>query len=118
MRKAKLHLKVAESLAKLLDSEFSIFNFKFGLDPIIGLVPIFGDLLSLAFSLYIYWIAVKLKLPRKYLYQILRNIAIDFLIGLVPYAGDLGDFFYKANMKNIAIIKAQLSDFEDAQIIE
>ena len=99
------HLKNAQRIAKLLDSQFSILGFKFGLEPLIGLLPGLGDTITLFLSLYLFYVALQLKIPRTALIQMLFNIGFDFLVGSVPVVGDLADFFYKANTKNLQILE-------------
>ena len=100
------HLKSATILAKLLDEEFNVLGFRFGLDPIIGLIPGLGDALGLLLSLYIVWIGVQLKLPSDKIVLMVVNITLDFLIGAIPILGDIGDFVFKSNKYNLAIIRA------------
>lgn len=119
--KHKHHLQIAEAIAKLLDSQFGVGKLKFGLDPIIGLVPWIGDALTIGFSLYLFYIAQILNLPRSAKSQILRNIMIDAVLSVIPFVGDVGDFFFKSNQRNWEIIKkhAKIKDtiVEDAEII-
>lgn len=98
------HLKTAQQLTELLESRFNVAGYRFGLDPILGLVPGLGDAISLLLSLYLLWIAAQLKTPPEKINQMMANIAVDFFLGLVPLVGDVGDFLYKANSKNLAIL--------------
>lgn len=108
------HLKFARSLSKLLDSQFKIGKFSFGLDPILGLFPGFGDLVSLGLSGYIVWIGIQLKLPPERIVQMIGNLALDFLVGLIPVIGDIADFAIKSNIKNLKI----LEKYAPADILE
>lgn len=99
------HFRIASILVKLLDTQFKIFRFRFGLDPILGLIPGGGDLVSLLLSFYLIWLAVRMDLPKNRILEMLKNIIFDFLIGLIPVLGDIGDFVYKANSKNLEILK-------------
>src|SRR3954447_21059624 len=87
-------------LAQLLDSEFSIGGFKFGLDAIVGLVPVVGDSVALLVSLYPIFVAQQLGIPFFTRARMLFNVLLDWLIGLVPVIGDLFDAGFKANLKN------------------
>lgn len=98
------HIGLVKALAKLLDSEFKIFNFKIGLDPLIGLIPWVGDAISFILSLYIVWIGYQLKLPKNIISQMFANVIVDFLLGTVPIIGDISDFFYRANKKNLDLL--------------
>lgn len=100
-----VHLKTAQYLADLLDSKFKIGGFRFGLDPLIGLLPFIGDAVVLLVSVYILWIGEKMKVPEDKFSQMVSNVVIDTLMGFVPVVGDIGDFIFKANVKNLDIIK-------------
>ncbi len=104
------HLKTASILTKLLDEEFKIFGFKFGLDPLIGLIPGIGDSIAFFLSLYLLWIAVNLNIPNNKKFQMLFNIVFDFLLGLIPFIGDISDFIFKANSRNLKILKDYLKN--------
>ncbi len=104
------HLHIATRLTRLLDSQFKIGKFRFGLDPILGLFPIGGDTVSLILSLYILGIGVWSKLPILKIIQMFFNITIDYLIGLIPFFGDIFDFGFKANTKNLNILKEHLGE--------
>ncbi len=108
------HYKTAKWLTESLDSKFKVGPFKFGLDPIIGLIPWFGDLAGLILSLYIFWIGVKLRIPFDKLAQMLGNIALDFMLGIIPLVGDIADFTFKSNTRNLKI----LSEFAPGDILE
>lgn len=103
--KANRHLKNVEFLAKLLDTEFNLGPFKFGLDPLIGLIPWIGDIFSAVISLYIYWIAREFNIPKAAQNRILLNTVIDFIIGFIPIVGDVADFIYQSNKANMKILK-------------
>lgn len=99
------HLKFAEFLADIMDRKFRIGNFRFGLDPVIGALPGVGDLVTFSISFYLVWIGIRLRLPQEKIAMMIGNITIDFLIGLIPLLGDFIDVVYKANSRNLAIIK-------------
>lgn len=103
------HFKTAQNLAKLLDNEFKVFGFRVGLDPIIGLIPWIGDFLSFGLSLYILWISYQLRLPSGKLAIMIRNIVFDLVLGLIPVVGDIGDFFFRANKRNMDILQRYYS---------
>lgn len=102
------HLKIAEYLAHLLDHQFKIGKFRFGLDPIIGFVPGFGDAISFLLSWYFVWIAIHMKLPIHKISHMIGNIVFDFLFGIIPVLGDIADFTYKANSRNLKILKSHV----------
>lgn len=110
------HLSIARALTKLLDRQFKIGNFSFGLDPLLGIFPWLGDVIGLLLSGYILWIATQLRLPEKEIARMTRNIMIDFVLGLFPIVGDLSDFVYKANSKNMDILERFLE--KDKKILD
>lgn len=110
----KGHLRTAQALASLLDARFSLFGIKFGLDPLLDLIPWLGDGIGLLLSLYLIWIGIKMRIPREEIMRMVFNVIVDFLIGLVPFLGFVGDIFYKANMKNVKILKR----YDEKKIIE
>ena len=95
----------AEQLAKLMDGQFTVGGVSFGLDSLIGLVPVAGDAISAFIGLYPVFLARKHKLGRIVVARMLANLGIDFLAGAVPVAGDVFDVFVKANLKNVALLK-------------
>jgi hypothetical protein len=103
------HLRLARKIAKAMDSQFSIFGIKFGFDSIIGLLPGVGDFITLAFSFYIFWVGVKLELPKPTLAKMLFNMGVDTVIGTIPVIGDFGDIFFKANLRNLDLIEEYLA---------
>ena len=92
--------------ARLLDSAYQVpgTSYRFGLDPIVGLVPGLGDLISPLFTIALLWQSHDLRLPRIVQLRMLFNVVIDTVIGIVPVAGDLFDFAWKANDMNMALL--------------
>lgn len=99
------HLRVASLLANALDNSFSIAGFRFGLSFFIDLIPGVGDILDAVLSLYLVWIGMQLHLPAGKLIRMIWNIAVNFVIGLLPFIGDAAYLFRKANMKNLHILR-------------
>ncbi len=108
------HLKLAKIVTRILDDEFHIGPFHFGLDPILGLLPGIGDALSLICSLYLVWIAHFYQVPETVRKKIMYNVIFDFFLGFIPVLGDAADFLYKANVKNMSLLEKHLP----AEIIE
>ncbi|PZQ48056.1 MAG: DUF4112 domain-containing protein [Micavibrio aeruginosavorus] len=96
-----------EQLADLLDNQFTIpgTDIRLGLDPILGLIPGIGDTASLAVSAYIIHKAHKSGVHPFLISRMTWNVFVDWLIGLVPFFGDIFDVGFKANRRNIALIK-------------
>ena len=100
-------LGLLRQVAKLLDSAVPVpgTSFRFGLDPILGLVPGLGDIVSPLFTVGIIWQARDLGIPRVVMMRMIINVAIDTLVGLVPVVGDLFDFAWKSNNMNMALLE-------------
>ena len=101
-----------ENIAQLMDNRFVIpgTSIRFGLDSIFGLVPGIGDTGTLLVTLYLTALARKHRLPKKVIAQMYRNAAIDWAIGLVPLAGDIFDIGFKANLRNVALLKEHIKE--------
>ena len=99
-----------EALEKLLERAFHIPGTKipFGLDSIIGLVPVLGDLITAAMGAYIVWEARNLGMSKWQLIRMTANIGIDTAIGAIPIVGDAFDLVWRSNTKNLRIIKKHL----------
>ena len=99
-------LRQIRTLSDLLDSKFAIpgTNFRFGLDPIIGLIPGVGDAVTLAFSAYIIAQAQRLGVPRHVMARMVLNVIIDGLLGSIPLVGDVFDVLFKANRRNLKLL--------------
>ena len=91
----------------LLDSAFRVpgTQMTFGLDPIFGLIPGLGDLTTPLFAGLLLLHATRMKIPRVVQLRMVMNAAIDLAIGLIPVVGDLFDFGWKANVKNLALLE-------------
>jgi len=96
-----------DALAKLLDVAFVLPGTKvrYGIDGLIGLVPIVGDLITTAISLWIVREARALGAPKYLVARMLANVALDGVVGIVPFVGDAFDVMFRANMRNIRILK-------------
>ncbi|MGE5112531.1 MAG: DUF4112 domain-containing protein [Acidobacteriaceae bacterium] len=94
-------------LASLLDDVFQIpgTGIRFGLDPLLGLVPGIGDLLTGAASFLIIFSAWQRQIPRVTVARMVANVAIDTLVGSVPLFGDVFDVAWKSNRKNITLLE-------------
>ncbi len=99
------------ALARLLDARFGIPGtpLRFGLDSLLGLVPGIGDAATALVSLYIMAEAHRLGARPTTLARMGWNVALDFGLGAVPVLGDIFDVFWKSNMKNIALLEADLA---------
>lgn len=101
-------------LSRLMDTSIGIpgTRFRFGLDPILGLVPGAGDLISTGFSAYIIYLATRFGIPNQDLKQMIINVALEAVVGTVPLFGDMFDAYYKSNIRNLAILEKHLTAIE------
>ncbi len=81
---------------------------RFGLSPLIGLIPGIGDFAGLILSLYVYREAQKIGADRRVKRKIIRNMLIEFIVGLIPVAGDAFDAVFKANTRNTKLLRHYL----------
>ena len=97
-------------LAWLIDGAFGLpgTRFRFGLNSLIGLLPVGGDAILGALSLYIVYEAAQLGVPKSQLTRMIANVALEVVGGSVPLLGDLFDVALKANLRNLAIIEQHL----------
>jgi Domain of unknown function (DUF4112) len=96
-----------EALARLMDGSFVIpgTSFRLGLDAIIGLVPVAGDVISGVISSYLIWEARRLGAPRWLIARMMANTFLDTTLGAIPVVGDAFDVLFRANMKNMALLR-------------
>jgi hypothetical protein len=96
--------------SRLMDTAFRIpgTGIRFGLDPIVGLIPGAGDLIATSFSLYIIYLATRFQLPGNVIRQMVFNIGLEAVIGAIPLIGDLFDAYYKSNVRNLALLEQHL----------
>ncbi|MEO0462346.1 MAG: DUF4112 domain-containing protein [Pseudomonadota bacterium] len=99
-----------EAVEFLLERSFRVpgINMPVGLDAIIGLVPVLGDVITTAMGAYIVWEARNLGLPKWKLARMGANVAFDTVVGLVPLVGDAADLLFRSNTRNLRIIKKHL----------
>lgn len=94
-----------DRMAVFLDEKFEIFGFKFGWDPILNLIPYLGKVFGFLTSIGLVIIMAKHKVSGKVLIKMLGNVIFDMMLGSIPLIGNIGDFFFKANTRNVAILK-------------
>src|SRR5204863_3504573 len=94
-------------LARLFDAEFRVpgTDIRFGIDPLIGLLPGIGDLASPLLTVGILWHAARLRVPKVVLLRMVLNALIDAGVGVIPVVGDLIDFAWKATDWNMALLE-------------
>src|SRR5688572_1490943 len=94
-------------VSRLLDSALVVpgTSIRYGLDPILGLIPVLGDFVSPLFAIGVLWQARDLGIPKIVQLRMIFNVAIDTFLGIVPVVGDLFDFAWKANDMNMALLE-------------
>ncbi|MEQ9440204.1 MAG: DUF4112 domain-containing protein, partial [Cyclobacteriaceae bacterium] len=100
-------LKWVDRITRMMDSKFRVpgTNFRFGLDPILGLVPGLGDAASVAVSGSLIYYMARHGVSRKVIIMMLGNVALDAIFGSIPILGNVFDFFFKANQRNVRLLK-------------
>jgi hypothetical protein len=100
-------MKQMELIAKLMDKQFKIpgTNFRFGLDGLIGLIPGVGDVSTFAVSCYLIALMAKNGAGGYVMGRMILNVIIDAVVGSIPVLGDLFDFAFKANTRNIRLMQ-------------
>jgi len=98
-----------EHLAYFMDGAIPIGRWSIGLDPLIGLIPGVGDLLGALISMAIIVRAAQAGVPRIAITRMMANLMIDTLIGSIPIFGDVFDFAFKANLKNLRLYEQALN---------
>src|SRR6185312_14035560 len=99
-----------EAMEHVLERLFVIpgINRPVGLDVILDLVPVVGDIAAAALGAYIVWEARNLGMSRWQISRMAGNVGIDWLLGLIPFVGAIPDFFFRSNTRNLRIIKRHL----------
>nr|WP_306264086.1 DUF4112 domain-containing protein [Pararhizobium sp. IMCC3301] len=114
-RRGMLSDEQIDSLESWLESRFAVpgTRLHFGLDGLLGLIPGIGDTITAGLSAIIILDAHKKGARKRTLVRMVSNSLIDLVIGAIPLIGDLFDFAYKSNTKNVKLLKQELRDLED-----
>jgi hypothetical protein len=96
-----------DALAKLLDVAFIVpgTNVRYGIDGLIGLIPVIGDIITTAISLWLVREARALGAPWHLTMRMLGNVALDGVVGAVPLIGDAFDVMFRANVRNVKMLR-------------
>lgn len=99
-----------QAIEALLERSFTmpVINRKFGLDFLIGLVPVVGDAVAAAMGTWLVWEARNLGMPKWKIARMIGNVGFDAVLGLVPVVGDAADFLFRSNTRNLRIIRKHL----------
>lgn len=94
-------------LATLLDDKYRIpfTRIRFGIDPVLGLIPGVGDVLSGLLSAYIVYEAARIGVPKATIVRMIANVLIDVGMGAIPILGDVADVAFKANRRNMELME-------------
>jgi hypothetical protein len=105
-RLAKVDVSL-DRLSWLMDDLIRVpgLGWRFGLDALVGLIPGFGDTATSLVSFYILVAAVRHRVPKITILRMALNLALDYVLGSVPFVGDLFDAWWKSNQKNVALLK-------------
>ena len=98
-------LAIAEQIANILENQFRFGKWGFGLDSIIDLLPVGGDIIVLLLSLSLLVLGARMKLPKSELLKMVINIAIAFAVGLIPVLVDAAYLAFRLNMRNLEILR-------------
>lgn len=101
-----------ERLSYWMDAVFEVpgVGIRFGLDALVGLIPILGDVATTLISFYIIGLAGRLGLPRITIARMSLNVLVDMVVGSVPFVGDAFDVWWKANLRNARLLEQRLAD--------
>jgi hypothetical protein len=99
-----------EAMERVLERLFVIpgTKQKVGLDVILDIVPVIGDVAAAALGAYIVWEARNLGMPKWQIARMAGNVGVDWVLGLIPWVGAIPDFFFRSNSRNLRIIKRHL----------
>jgi hypothetical protein len=108
----------SRAIAHWLDDAFRIpgTRLRFGLDPLMGLIPGLGDIVGGLLSTYIVIEALRTKAPRALVFRMLANLGVDMVLAAVPLAGDLFDAGWKANSRNLRLLRQHVETPEEAHV--
>ena len=114
---ASRRLTALATFAQWLDAGFRIpgTNIRFGLDPLLGLIPGAGDAAGAVLAGWVFVEAIRLGASRATLLRIAGNVALDTVLGAVPLIGDIFDFAWKANLRNVRLLERHLMEPARAQ---
>lgn len=110
-----------EAMELLLERSFRIpgVNFPVGLDALVGLIPVLGDIVTATLGAYVVWEARNLGMSKWHLTRMGANVAFDAALGLIPLVGDAADFVFRSNSRNLRIIKKHLDKHHpETRVIE
>jgi hypothetical protein len=99
-----------EAMEALLERAFKLpgTNYRIGLDVVLDVIPVVGDVIAAAMGAWIVWEASNLGMSKWHVARMSGNVGIDFLLGAIPWIGAIPDFFFRSNSRNLRIVKRWL----------
>lgn len=112
------NLQRIRRIANLLDTAIGIpgTKFRIGLDPILGLIPGGGDLITASISAYMIYLAARFGLKKEEIGKMIFNVGIETVAGSVPIVGDIFDAYFKANIRNLEILERHLEQNDSTDL--
>ncbi len=107
-RTVEEELRSLKGFARLLDARFEVFGVRFGLDALIGLIPVAGDGVTLIAGLFSIGTAIRLQLSPLVILGLIWTLLVDAGIGAIPIVGDIFDFFFRSHKRNFLRIEKEL----------
>jgi Domain of unknown function (DUF4112) len=110
-RSRRAALDRLDMLATAFDTAFIVpgTNVRFGVESLLRLIPGFGDVAASVLSCYLLYEAYKLDVPRTLFARMVANVVLEGSMGAVPFAGDAFDVFFRANRRNVALLRAHFA---------
>jgi hypothetical protein len=108
-----------EAVEGVLERMFVVpgINRPVGLDSIVGLVPVVGDIITASMGAWLVWEARNLGMSKWHLARMAGNVGVDTLVGAIPLVGDIFDFAFRSNTRNVRILKKWLDKHHPATMI-
>ena len=110
-------LRRARFLANWLDARFSLFGIRFGLEGIVGVIPIVGDTLGMLAGVYPIYVAHRHRLGWAVELRMAINLLIEWWIGVIPVIGDAADIWFKANLRNLKLLERAMMEREGLSVV-
>ncbi|MCU7695050.1 DUF4112 domain-containing protein [Haoranjiania flava] len=106
-------LKWVERMSKLMDDQFSVGGHKFGIDPLLNFVPYAGDIATYLMSAVLVVTMFKHGVSGKVAMKMIGNITLDAVVGAIPVLGWIFDFKFKANRRNVNLLRKHYTEGKD-----
>jgi hypothetical protein len=110
-----------EAMELLLERAFTLpgTNYRIGLDVMLDLIPVVGDVIAAVMGAWIVWEARNLGMSKWHIARMSGNVGVDFLLGAIPWVGAIPDFFFRSNTRNLRIVKRWLDKHHpETKVIE